>query len=244
MFLFGHRHFAGCQRTGTRFGAKPHEPILSRPRVRQWRPPGDGRLPDRRRASRSTHRPAIGAAVPVSALFAHPPLRGQQRMGPVPHPLREELDLDIPVEELVSLDPAPACLRECHCLFPSDLLATILLATAIPRQGLGRRNRHVAEHPIFRPNATEFALRSLHSPVPQRTTAPAGAVPRRARGLELRGVGRERHRSARPRRAGARPLGLAHDDARHPVEHRRAAVGRQAPERARTGLEVRSDAGP
>ena len=52
---------------------------------------------------------------PNQARLAHSSLRGQQRMGSVPHSIREYVELSFPVEEAIPIDPVrPRLLQSCH----------------------------------------------------------------------------------------------------------------------------------
>ena len=83
---------------------------------------------------------------PNQARLAHPALRGQQRVGSLPRPLREGFEFRLAVEKpLRPLDPVRAGLGQRHrAALPTKLLATMSLATislssgrAAPRNGFG-----------------------------------------------------------------------------------------------------------
>ena len=61
--------------------------------------------------------------LPNQTRLPHPPLRGQQRVGSVPHPLCQHFELDFPVEEPVPFDPVRPGLPQSHRHVSNEFVA-------------------------------------------------------------------------------------------------------------------------
>ena len=84
----------------------------------------------------------VAQQLPHQTRLAHPPLRGQQRVGPVAHPVREQVELGLPVEEALSLDPVRPCLfQPRHGWFPNNAAAIDFVANDFDGKADGKSSR-------------------------------------------------------------------------------------------------------
>ena len=91
--------------------------------------------------------------LPNQAGLAHPPLRGQQGMGAVPDPLDEGLELHLPVEEPIPLDPVGSGFLEHHSRALSQRIRWQRMcwhSGGVSRGGRSQGKRATGNHPGIR----------------------------------------------------------------------------------------------